>query len=157
MGKNKHWVLLANDIDHTLIRNKITLDFAGAIGMKFASESELVSVFLNGNYQPIMKELMAKMKEASAEMEFEEAAKYRDLLESVFIKEVRERLLGREAELTAMIKMSNDWIAIADAMRPYAFIGAYFFDFAVDNHRWLVGVDSTSCIAKDSGAFVARP
>ncbi len=53
MGENKHWVLLANDIDHTLIRNKITLDFAGAIGMKFASESQLVSVFLNGNYQGV--------------------------------------------------------------------------------------------------------
>jgi len=53
MGENKHWVLLANDIDHTLIRNKITLDFASAIGMKFISESELVSVFLNGNYQGV--------------------------------------------------------------------------------------------------------
>lgn len=53
MGKNKHWVLLANDIDHTLIRNKITLDFANNIGMKFASESVLVSVFLNGNYQGV--------------------------------------------------------------------------------------------------------
>ncbi len=53
MGKNKHWVLLANDIDHTLIRNKITLDFADAIGMKFTSESVLVSVFLNGNYQGV--------------------------------------------------------------------------------------------------------
>ncbi|MBP3568782.1 MAG: CotH kinase family protein [Lachnospiraceae bacterium] len=53
MGENKHWVLLANDIDHTLIRNKITLDFARNIGMKFASESELVSVFLNGNYQGV--------------------------------------------------------------------------------------------------------
>lgn len=53
MGRNKHWVLLANDIDHTLIRNKITLDFAGNIGMRFASESQLVSVFLNGNYQGV--------------------------------------------------------------------------------------------------------
>lgn len=53
MGENKHWVLLANDIDHALIRNKITLDFAGDIGMKFASESELVSVFLNGKYQGV--------------------------------------------------------------------------------------------------------
>lgn len=53
MGKNKHWVLLANDIDHALIRNKITLDFAKAIGMKFASESELVTVFVNGNYRGV--------------------------------------------------------------------------------------------------------
>lgn len=53
MGENKHWVLLANDIDHTLIRNKITLDFAGDIGMKFASESVFVSLFLNGKYQGV--------------------------------------------------------------------------------------------------------
>ncbi len=53
MGKNKHWVLLANDIDHALIRNKITLDFAKAIGMRFASESELVTVFVNGNYRGV--------------------------------------------------------------------------------------------------------
>ena len=53
MGENKHWVLLANDIDHTLIRNKITLDFANDIGMKFASESVLVSLFLNGKYQGV--------------------------------------------------------------------------------------------------------
>ncbi|MBO5353267.1 MAG: CotH kinase family protein [Lachnospiraceae bacterium] len=53
MGENKHWVLLANDIDHTLIRNKITLDFARDIGMKFASESVLVSLFLNGKYQGV--------------------------------------------------------------------------------------------------------
>ena len=53
MGANKHWVLLANDIDHTLIRNKITLDFASDIGMKFASESVLVSLFLNGKYQGV--------------------------------------------------------------------------------------------------------
>ncbi len=53
MGANKHWALLANDIDHTLVRNKITLDFANHIGMKFASESELVSVFLNGEYQGV--------------------------------------------------------------------------------------------------------
>lgn len=39
--------------------------------------------FLNGEYQPIMKDLETKMKEAACSMEFEKAAEYRDLLNSV--------------------------------------------------------------------------
>ncbi len=35
--------------------------------------------FLNGNFSPILKELEGKMQEASENMEFEEAMKYRDL------------------------------------------------------------------------------
>lgn len=39
--------------------------------------------FLNGNYSLITKDLQVKMKKASEELEFEEAAEYRDLLLSV--------------------------------------------------------------------------
>lgn len=39
--------------------------------------------FLNGNYTTVMKELEQKMSDASMKLEFEEAAKYRDLLQSV--------------------------------------------------------------------------
>ena len=39
--------------------------------------------FLNGNFSPILKELERKMQEASENMEFEEAIKYRDLYNSV--------------------------------------------------------------------------
>lgn len=53
MGRNKHWVLLANDLDHTQIRNKITFDLARDIGMDNASESKLVSLILNGEYQGV--------------------------------------------------------------------------------------------------------
>ncbi len=44
--------------------------------------NEAVS-FLDGKYQPILKELKEKMEEASKELEFEKAATYRDLIESV--------------------------------------------------------------------------
>lgn len=53
MGANKHWVLLANDIDHTLIRNKLVYDFAAAIGMEYAPESVLAAVVVNGVYQGV--------------------------------------------------------------------------------------------------------
>ena len=39
--------------------------------------------FLNGNYSPILKDLEEKMNKAAEELEFEEAARYRDLLSSV--------------------------------------------------------------------------
>ena len=53
MGKGKHWTLLANDLDHTQIRNQITLDFANSIGMEYTSHSKLVTLYLNNEYQGV--------------------------------------------------------------------------------------------------------
>ena len=39
--------------------------------------------FLEGHYQPVVKDLEAKMGKASSELDFEKAAEYRDLLHSV--------------------------------------------------------------------------
>ena len=39
--------------------------------------------FLNGNYQPILKDLERKMQDAAENMEFEDAIRYRDLYKSV--------------------------------------------------------------------------
>ena len=39
--------------------------------------------FLNGDYHGVLKELEQKMEEASGQMEFEEAIRYRDLRNSV--------------------------------------------------------------------------
>lgn len=50
MGKEKHWALLANDIDHTLMRNKLLYEFSGAIGMEPYSKSELVVLIFNNEY-----------------------------------------------------------------------------------------------------------
>ena len=62
--------------------------------------------FLNGNYQPVMKELMAKMQEASENLEFEEAIKYRDLLESV-------RKVSEIQKITDSDQEDKDVIAMA--------------------------------------------
>lgn len=53
MGANKHWVLLANAIDHTFIRNKLVYDFAAELGAEFAAESDNVVLILNGTYQGV--------------------------------------------------------------------------------------------------------
>lgn len=49
MGESKHWVLLANAFDRSNLRNKLSYDFSGALGMLYC-ESILVNVIFNGAY-----------------------------------------------------------------------------------------------------------
>ncbi len=53
MGSNKHWVLLANAIDHTFIRNKLVYDFSADLGASYAAESDNVVLILNDEYQGV--------------------------------------------------------------------------------------------------------
>ena len=50
MGKNKHWVLLANYYDVTLIRNKITYWLGEEMGMKYTPQCVFVDVIMNHKY-----------------------------------------------------------------------------------------------------------
>ncbi len=50
MGKNKHWVLLANYYDVTMLRNKITYWLGEQLGMPFTPQCEFVNVIMNGEY-----------------------------------------------------------------------------------------------------------
>lgn len=50
MGANKHWVLLANVADLTGIKNKMALDLAHNIGMKYVPQSVFIDVVMNGEY-----------------------------------------------------------------------------------------------------------
>ena len=49
----------------------------------YAERIEKAIDFLNGKQQPIIKELKEKMQQASEKMDFEEAIRYRDLIDSV--------------------------------------------------------------------------
>ncbi len=50
MGKNKHWVLLANYLDVSLMRNAVASDFAAAIGGIQYQKSVWVELVVNGEY-----------------------------------------------------------------------------------------------------------
>ncbi len=50
---SKHWVLLANDIDHSLLRNKLLYDFSGDIGTEFYFHSTNVTLIYNGQYEGV--------------------------------------------------------------------------------------------------------
>ena len=63
-GKSKHWVLLANMIDHTNMRNELVNEFAKDIGMEYAVSDTDVVLILNGEYQGIY-ELAEHLRVAS--------------------------------------------------------------------------------------------
>ena len=62
--------------------------------------------FLNGNHKEILKELRQKMLSASEKMDFEEAAQYRDLMQSV-------EKIGERQKITDQHKEDKDIIAAA--------------------------------------------
>ena len=62
--------------------------------------------FLNGKYQPVLKDLRDKMLEASEKMEYEEAMKYRDLMETI-------KKLGEVQKISDNVGEDKDIIALA--------------------------------------------
>ena len=50
MGANKHWILLANYYDYTLLRNRFTFEIAKELGLNYTPESVCVNLVINGEY-----------------------------------------------------------------------------------------------------------
>ena len=73
---------------------------------EYRQNIESVISFLNGNYSEIMKELTDKMMACSEKMEYEEAARYRDLLNSV-------KQVAQKQKITADDATDRDVIACA--------------------------------------------
>ena len=53
MPASKHWVLLANYSDKTLLRNNLTFELGRMVGMAWTPRSRFVDVTLNGQYQGV--------------------------------------------------------------------------------------------------------
>lgn len=64
--------------------------------------------FLNGNYKPMLRELEQKMTEASEKMEYEEAAGYRDLYNSVKSVAQKQKITDSDGEDKDIIAMAGD-------------------------------------------------
>lgn len=50
MGKSKHWVLLANSSDNTLLRNSMSLWLAAELGMPYTPQFVFIDVVMDGEY-----------------------------------------------------------------------------------------------------------
>ena len=53
MPENKHWALLANYADKTLMRNDIAFQLSSMLGMEYTPRSVFVELYLNGSYRGV--------------------------------------------------------------------------------------------------------
>lgn len=67
-----------------------------------------VTEFLNGNYDPVLKDLEEKMLQASENMEFEQAIEYRELLSSVRQIAQKQKISNSDGEDKDIIAMASD-------------------------------------------------
>ena len=74
----------------------------------YGKQIEQVLDFLNGNYKKVAGELQAKMEEASAQLEFEQAVEYRDLIRSIEKIMDRQKINTQGFEDRDMIAMAKD-------------------------------------------------
>jgi len=88
MGKHKTWILLANHLDLSLLRNQITLDLAHEMKVPNAIEARQVDVYLNGNYNGLylltekvqigpLRVNITEMEEAMKELNDQDLEDYR--------------------------------------------------------------------------------
>ena len=50
MGAAKNWILLADALDSSAMRNKIVYDFAATVGLSYTPEAQWTELYLNGEY-----------------------------------------------------------------------------------------------------------
>lgn len=92
--------------------------------------------FLNGNYQVVIKDLEKRMSEASMNLEFEEAAKYRDLLTSVKHIAVKQKINSNATEdkdILGIAKAADEAVVQVFFIREGKLIGR--------EHYYLTGVN----------------
>ncbi len=86
--------------------------------------------FLSGNFSPVLKELERKMKEASENMEFEEAIKYRDMFNSVKKIAQKQKITdsdGEDKDIIALALDENDAVGQVFFIRDGKLIGREHF------------------------------
>lgn len=86
--------------------------------------------FLEGNYRPVMRELEEKMRTASENMEFEEAIRYRDLLNSVKAVAQKQKITessGEDRDIVALAKDERDAVVQVFFVRNGRLIGREHF------------------------------
>ena len=96
--------------------------------------------FLNGNYSPILKDLEEKMNKAAEELEFEEAARYRDLLSSVRQVSQKQKItegVGEDKDILALYQDEKEAVVQVFFVRDGKLIGRehYYMTHVPENNK----------------------
>ncbi len=74
----------------------------------YAEKVKKAMEFLNGNFEPVLKDLEEKMLEASENLEFEQAIEYRELIGSVKQIAQKQKITNSDGEDKDIIAMASD-------------------------------------------------
>ena len=74
--------------------------------IEYRKNVDSVLEFLNGNYDKILKQLTAQMNDCAEKLEYEEAARFRDLIQSV-------KQVAQKQKITADDETDRDVVACA--------------------------------------------
>ena len=74
----------------------------------YAEKVKKATDFLNGNFDPVLKDLEEKMLEASENLEFEQAIEYRELINSVKQIAQKQKISNSDGEDKDIIAMASD-------------------------------------------------
>ena len=96
--------------------------------------------FLNGNFSPILKDLEEKMKKAAEAMEFEDAARYRDLLSSVRQVSQKQKItegVGEDKDILALYQDETEAVVQVFFVRDGKLIGRehYYMTHVPENNK----------------------
>ncbi len=97
---------------------------------EYAKQVEDALDFLNGNYNKILKNLETQMKEAAEKLEFEEAAKLRDLYNSVKQVSQKQKITdseGEDRDIVALAAEESDAVIQVFFVRSGRLIGREHF------------------------------
>ena len=92
--------------------------------------------FLNGNFEPLLKELEEKMQEASEALEFEKAIEYRELLNSVKKVAQKQKITdssGEDRDVLAVACQEEDAVVQVFFIRNGRLIGRDHFYLRITN------------------------
>lgn len=141
MGKSKHWVLLANAIDLTNLRNKMLQSLAGSFGLD-SMKSELVSLVWNGKYMGVY-ELCEQVRIGKTRVDIYD---WEDLAEDIAEEVVRKyiadgslREIDYESKLEKVeetLKSDYTWVSDPKHSVTFEYLGgdvlnlAEYYDFS---------------------------
>ena len=97
---------------------------------EYHKQVEKLLDFLGGNSKPVIRELEEKMKQAAEEMNFEDAAQYRDLIQSVGRIQERQKITdqhGDDKDVIAVAMDGEDAVAQVFFVRDGRLIGRDHF------------------------------
>jgi len=153
MGESTKWILMANYLDESSIRNKMVYDFAKNIGMSYSPDSAWVNLYLNGEYAGLYL-IVEKIEIDDNRVDIEEASN--DLDSSFLVSmEMESRMIDQKLEY-----IKTDENQIFRIHEPYTITAEQKSELRsllqktedsitdIDNDEWLEYIDLDSFARK---------